>query len=83
MGIGGLANLLLNILLVFYNQDIEYHIFLREYSWLIYCNEEFPCYTFFNLCHEKRSLEFGVKTHKVIFNATTFQREKDLERIII
>ena len=52
-------------------------------SQLIYCNEEFPCYTFSNLCHEKRSLEFGDKTHKVIFNATTFQHEKDLERIVI
>ena len=52
-------------------------------SQLIYCNKEFPCYTFSNLCHEKRSLEFGDKTHKVIFNATTFQREKDLVRIVI
>ena len=33
-------------------------------SQLIYCNEEFPCYTFSNLCHKKRSLEFGIKLTK-------------------
>ena len=32
MGIGGLANLLLNILLIVYNQDIEYHIYFHEYK---------------------------------------------------
>ena len=42
--------------------------------------EGFPCYTFSNLCHEKRTLEFGDKTHKIIFNAAAFQSEKDLER---
>ena len=42
--------------------------------------EGFPCYTFSNLCHEKRTLEFGDKTHKFIFNAAAFQSEKDLER---
>jgi predicted transposase/invertase (TIGR01784 family) len=42
--------------------------------------EGFPCYTFSNLCHEKRTLEFGDKTHKVIFNASAFSKEKDLER---
>ena len=42
--------------------------------------EGLPCYTFSNLCHEKRTLEFGDKTHKVIFNASAFSKEKDLER---
>ena len=42
--------------------------------------EGFPCYSFSNLCHEKRTLEFGDKTHKIIFNASAFSQEKDLER---
>ena len=42
--------------------------------------EGFPCYSFSNLCHEKRTLEFGDKTHKIIFNAGAFQNEKDLEK---
>ena len=42
--------------------------------------EGFPCYSFSNLCHEKRTLEFGDKTHKIIFNASAFSKEKDLER---
>lgn len=45
--------------------------------------EGFPCYTFSNLCHEKRTLEFGDRTHKIIFNAAAFQSEKNLERIFI
>ena len=58
---------------------------LKESFIIFVCKEDFyseglPCYTFSNLCHEKRTLEFGDKTHKIIFNAAAFQSEKDLER---
>ena len=58
---------------------------LKESFIIFVCKDDFygeglPCYTFSNLCHEKRTLEFGDKTHKVIFNASSFSKEKDLER---
>ena len=58
---------------------------LKESFIIFVCKDDFyeeglPCYTFSNLCHEKRTLEFGDKTHKVIFNASAFSKEKDLER---
>ena len=58
---------------------------LKESFVIFICQEDFfqenlPCYTFSNLCHEKLSLELGDKTHKIIFNAAAFHQEKDMER---
>ena len=58
---------------------------LKESFVIFVCQEDFfgedlPCYTFSNRCHEKLTLELGDKTHKLIFNAAAFGREKDMER---
>ena len=58
---------------------------LKESFVIFVCQDDFfgedlPCYTFSNLCHEKLTVELGDKTHKVIFNAAAFDREKDMER---
>ena len=58
---------------------------LKESFVIFVCQEDFfqenlPCYTFSNLCHEKLSLELGDKTQKIIFNAAAFHQEKDVER---
>ena len=58
---------------------------LKESYVIFVCKDDFfgenlPCYSFSNLCHEKLNLELGDKTHKVIFNASAFSQEKDLER---
>ncbi|MDD7274109.1 MAG: Rpn family recombination-promoting nuclease/putative transposase [Treponema sp.] len=58
---------------------------LKESFVIFVCQEDFfeenlPCYTFSNLCHEKLTLELGDKTHKIIFNASAFHQEKDVER---
>ena len=42
--------------------------------------EQLPCYTFTNLCHEKEGLELGDQTKKIIFNASNFEKEEDLEK---
>ena len=58
---------------------------LKECYIIFVCKDDFfgenlPCYSFSNLCHEKTNLELGDKTHKIIFNASSFSKEKDLER---
>ena len=58
---------------------------LKECYVIFVCKDDFfgenlPCYSFSNLCHEKLNLELGDKTHKIIFNASSFSKEKDLER---
>ncbi len=58
---------------------------LKESFVIFVCQEDFfqenlPCYTFSNLCHEKLSLELGDKTQKIIFNAAAFHQEQDMER---
>jgi predicted transposase/invertase (TIGR01784 family) len=58
---------------------------LKESYVIFVCKDDFfgenlPCYSFSNLCHEKLNLELGDKTHKIIFNASAFSKEKDLER---
>ena len=58
---------------------------LKESFVIFVCQEDFfeenlPCYTFSNLCHEKLTLDLGDKTHKIIFNASAFHQEKDVER---
>ena len=58
---------------------------LKESFVIFVCKDDFfkenlPCYTFSNLCHEKLTLELGDKTHKIIFNASAFANEKDIER---
>ena len=58
---------------------------LKECYVIFVCKDDFfgenlPCYSFSNLCHEKTNLELGDKTHKIIFNASSFSKEKDLER---
>ena len=59
---------------------------LKECYVIFVCKDDFfgenlPCYSFSNLCHEKLNLELGDKTHKIIFNASSFSKEKDLERM--
>ena len=58
---------------------------LKESYVIFVCKDDFfgenlPCYSFSNLCHEKLNLELGDKTHKIIFNASAFLKEKDIER---
>lgn len=58
---------------------------LKENFVIFICNEDFfdedlPCYTFTNICHEKTTLELKDGSHKIIFNATAFMKEKDLEK---
>lgn len=58
---------------------------LKESFVIFVCKEDFfgegiPCYSFSNLCHEKKTLELGDKTHKIIFNASGFPQEKDVEK---
>jgi predicted transposase/invertase (TIGR01784 family) len=41
--------------------------------------EDFPCYTFSNRCHEKLTLDLGDKCRKIFFNASAFEKEKNIE----
>ena len=39
-----------------------------------------PCYFFTNTCRDKPDLQLGDKSYKVIFNASAFENEKNLEK---
>ena len=49
------------------------------------CKEDFfdlnlPCYSFSNICKENPDLQLGDESHKIIFNASAFANEKNLEK---
>ena len=45
-----------------------------------YFGENMPCYFFTNTCRDKPDLQLGDKSYKVIFNASAFENEKNLEK---
>ena len=58
---------------------------LKESFVIFICKEDFfglnlPCYTFSNTCKEKFDLQLNDKTHKIIFNASAFSNEKNMEK---
>ena len=58
---------------------------LKESFVIFVCKDDFfkenlPCYTFSNTCKEKPNLQLGDMAHKIIFNASAFKNEKDLEK---
>ena len=42
-------------------------------------NAELPCYTFKNICKEDTTIELKDKTSKIIFNSTSYEKEKDVD----
>ena len=58
---------------------------LKESFVIFVCKEDFfgenmPCYFFTNTCRDKPDLQLGDKSYKVIFNASAFENEKNLEK---
>ena len=58
---------------------------LKESFVIFVCKEDFfgedmPCYFFSNTCRDKPDLQLGDMAYKVIFNASAFNNEKDLEK---
>ena len=58
---------------------------LKESYIIFICKDDFfeynsPCYTFVNICREHRTLELGDKCHKIFFNASAFEKEKNMEK---
>ena len=58
---------------------------LKESFVIFVCKEDFfgenmPCYFFTNTCRDKPDLQLGDETHKIIFNASAFENEKNLEK---
>ena len=58
---------------------------LKESYIIFICKDDFfglnsPCYTFDNICREHRNLELGDKCHKIFFNASAFEKEKNIEK---
>lgn len=58
---------------------------LKESFVIFVCKEDFfglnlPCYSFSNICKENSKLPLGDKTNKIIFNASAFENEKNLEK---
>ena len=58
---------------------------LKESFVIFVCKDDFfglnlPCYTFSNICKEKTDLQLGDMAHKIIFNASAFKNEKNLEK---
>ena len=58
---------------------------LKESFVIFVCKDDFfgfnlPCYSFSNTCKEKSDLQLGDESHKIIFNASAFKNEKDLEK---
>ena len=45
-----------------------------------YFGENMPCYFFTNTCRDKPDLQLDDKSYKVIFNASAFKNEKNLEK---
>ena len=42
-------------------------------------NQNLPCYTFVNICKERKSLELQDGTTKVFFNSNAYSKEQDVE----
>ena len=58
---------------------------LKESFVIFVCKEDFfgenmPCYFFTNTCRDKPDLQLGDKSYKIIFNASAFENEKNLEK---
>ena len=58
---------------------------LKESFVIFVCKEDFfglnlPCYSFSNICKENPDLQLGDESHKIIFNASAFENEKNLEK---
>ena len=58
---------------------------LKESFVIFVCKDDFfgfnlPCYSFSNTCKEKSDLQLGDESHKIIFNASAFENEKNLEK---
>ena len=58
---------------------------LKESFIIFVCKEDFfglnlPCYSFSNICKENPDLQLGDESHKIIFNASAFANEKNLEK---
>ena len=58
---------------------------LKESFVIFVCKEDFfglnlPCYSFSNICKENPDLALGDESHKIIFNASAFANEKNLEK---
>ena len=58
---------------------------LKESFVIFVCKEDFfgenmPCYFFTNTCRDKPDLQLDDKSYKVIFNASAFKNEKNLEK---
>ena len=58
---------------------------LKESFVIFVCKDDFfgfnlPCYSFSNTCKEKPDLQLGDESHKIIFNASAFENEKNLEK---
>ena len=58
---------------------------LKESFVIFVCKEDFfglnlPCYSFSNICKENPDLQLSDESHKIIFNASAFENEKDIEK---
>ena len=58
---------------------------LKESFVIFVCKEDFfglnlPCYSFSNICKENPELQLGDENHKIIFNASAFENEKNVEK---
>ena len=58
---------------------------LKESFVIFVCKEDFygfklPCYSFSNNCKEISELQFGDMTNKIVFNASAFANEKNVEK---
>ena len=58
---------------------------LKESFVIFVCKEDFfgenmPCYYFTYTCKGKSDLQLGDETHKIFFNASAFENEKNLEK---
>jgi len=58
---------------------------LKESFVIFVCKDDFfglnlPCYSFSNVCQENLELELGDGCHKIFFNASAFEQEKNLEK---
>ena len=58
---------------------------LKESFVIFVCKKDFfgenmPCYFFTNTCRDKPDLQLDDKSYKVIFNASAFKNEKNLEK---
>ena len=58
---------------------------LKESFVIFVCKEDFygfnlPCYSFSNNCKEIAELQFGDMTNKIVFNASAFANEKNVEK---